>query len=395
MFFLCLSWNFNERCNRGATNPIIQYKKITGGHTIQQWRKLLCSPGNKTSLIKFLVQEWKMPVHRKKLGGKILYATCEEKCYRMTTDDWTEASELHSTQEEADTRLLLHAATSGSKAVIITAEDTDVLVLCLTFHKIIPCPVYQKRGTQNRTLFIDISKLGKALGECICHSLIELHAFTGCDTVSAFAGHGKLSALNLLKKNITFQDTSSQLGQTWDVSSYLIDNLQQFTCNMYVSRTSTSKVNDLRYQIFCAKRGVADSSQLPPCKECLSLHILRANYQAKIWGCSLQAHPSIQDPTMNGWMTGNDGKLAINWMRTPPAPDIVLALIACKCVRVCKLPDCTCLNNGLKCTDLCKLQIRNKSKNQKLIYLSQKALMKTLKMNSDVLCSGISYMVKH
>ena len=59
---------------------------------------------------------------------------------------------------------------------------------------------------------------------------------------------------------------------------------------------------------------------------------------------------------MNGWMTGNDGKLAINWMRTPPAPDIVLALIACKCVRVCKLPDCTCLNNGLKCTDLCKLQ---------------------------------------
>ena len=44
-----------ERCNRRAANPTIQYKKITGGHTIQQWRKLLCSFGNKTSLIKFFV----------------------------------------------------------------------------------------------------------------------------------------------------------------------------------------------------------------------------------------------------------------------------------------------------------------------------------------------------
>ena len=50
------------------------------------------------------------------------------------------------------------------------------------------------------------------------------------------------------------------------------------------------------------------------------------------------------------------GKLAINWMRTPLAPDAVLALIACRCMHVYKLPDCTCFSNGLKCTDLCKLQ---------------------------------------
>ena len=61
-----------ERGNRGATNPTIQHKKITGGHTIQHWRKLLCSPGNKTSLVKFLIDEWKMPVHRKRLGSKML-----------------------------------------------------------------------------------------------------------------------------------------------------------------------------------------------------------------------------------------------------------------------------------------------------------------------------------
>ena len=43
-------------------------------------------------------------------------------------------TQLKSSQEEADTRMLLHAlhaAESGFKAVIITADNTDVLVLSL------------------------------------------------------------------------------------------------------------------------------------------------------------------------------------------------------------------------------------------------------------------------
>ena len=93
--------------------------------------------------------------------------TCEETCYRLKANGCEEVEELHSTHEEADTRLLLHAsdaATSGSKAVIITAEDTDVMVLCLAFQKNITCPIYMKCGTQNRTQFVDISKLASSLG---------------------------------------------------------------------------------------------------------------------------------------------------------------------------------------------------------------------------------------
>ena len=50
-------------------------------------------------------------------------------------------AELQSTQEEADTRLPLHArhaARTGSKAVIVTSEDTDVMLLCLAFQKDVP-----------------------------------------------------------------------------------------------------------------------------------------------------------------------------------------------------------------------------------------------------------------
>ena len=48
-----------------------------------------------------------------------------------------EVKELWSTQEEADTRLLLHARyvlQEGSGDVVIVADDTDVLVLALVHH---------------------------------------------------------------------------------------------------------------------------------------------------------------------------------------------------------------------------------------------------------------------
>ena len=51
------------------------------------------------------------------------------------------------------------------------------------------------------------------LGHSICDSLIGLHAFTGCDTVSAFASRRKLSALKPLEIDITYLETFSQVGQ--------------------------------------------------------------------------------------------------------------------------------------------------------------------------------------
>ena len=139
-----------ERYNRGSATAL-QYKNIAGGHHIQQWKKMMCSSCNKTSLITFLVQMWKQPKSREKLQGKSLYVTCEEDCFKISKDNWKEVSELQSTQEEADTRLLLHAlhaANSGSKAVIIIAEDTDVMILSLAFNKEIPSFLYQKSGIE-------------------------------------------------------------------------------------------------------------------------------------------------------------------------------------------------------------------------------------------------------
>ena len=74
---------------------------------------------------------------------------------------------------------------------------------------------------------------------------------------------------------------------------------------------------------------------------------------------ALCSKPFVPALCSYGWTIDEEGKLTVEWMRGSPAPDAVLQLLTCKCVRSCKLPECTCLTNGLKCTDMCKLQICN------------------------------------
>ncbi|KAJ8377970.1 hypothetical protein AAFF_G00249600 [Aldrovandia affinis] len=113
------------------------------------WRS---SSANKANLIRFLVAEWKTPKLRDRLNDKQLYVASEESCLHITKDQWAEVASLQSNQEEADTRMILnaaHAAEEGYSAVVVTADDTDVLLLCLAFYADISCPLFQNCGTKN------------------------------------------------------------------------------------------------------------------------------------------------------------------------------------------------------------------------------------------------------
>ena len=91
-----------------------------------------------------------------------------------------------------------------------------------------------------------------------------MHAFTGCDTVSAFAGRGKLLALKLLRQTTKFKKAFLEFGQIWKMSDELFDSLEEFTCRLYVSQSDICKVNEIRFQIFRSKNGDVDSGQLIP-----------------------------------------------------------------------------------------------------------------------------------
>lgn len=350
----------SERSLRGEETGH-ELQGITGTQIVRQWRSYLTKVSNKSSLITFIVNEWQKVEYRAKLHEKILYASVNDKCYRITSRDSEEISALQCQQEEADGRLLLHAAHAareGYQSVVICSEDTDVFVMSLAFCDKIESQLFQKCGTKTRTRLIDIKKVAATVGIEVCRALIGLHAYTGCDTVSAFAGKGKASALKLLMNNQETQDTFLKLGQEWDLSLDLLDKLEAFTCVLYAPKASTTKINELRYHLFCAKKGEIESHQLPPCKDALTKHAQRANYQAGIWRRCLEKDPQVPSPVGRGWKIERGEEveqLVVHWMEGQPAPDAVLDLLACNCAKKCALPKCTCMANGLRCTDMCKL----------------------------------------
>ena len=138
-----------------------------------------------------------------------------EICKHLIEEMVCEVDDLKCTHEEADTRMLLHAlhcGTTGSRAVVIVSEDTDIFILCISFASHVPCPMYAKCGSKTRTQYFDVQKLVQMLGAEQCCALPGLHAFTGYDTVSAFAGRGKLKGLRLMSKSAQRRETLALLG---------------------------------------------------------------------------------------------------------------------------------------------------------------------------------------
>ena len=249
-------------------------------------------------LIEFIANQWKEPQYRKKLENKILYVISGSRCTKISMEGAQDCQELLCTQEEADTRILLHCqhASNMYPSIIVSAEDTDVFIFCLAFQGQLGAYIFIKCGTATRTRLIDIRKITNVLGQKVCEALLGMHAFTGCDSVSAFSGRGKVKALKPLMDNENFQDTFRQIGEIWTLSPDILLSLEEITCNLYVSHSNIKCVNEMRYNLFRHKNSEIDSSQSPPCKDSLQLHIIRVNYQAAIWKRSLFCNPGIPSP---------------------------------------------------------------------------------------------------
>ena len=173
-----------EREKRGAESGN-EFRNIQSAHKVQHWIKFLLNSKNKKVFTEFMVKEWRRDKYRTKLTGEALFVTCESDCacYDITSQTDNIVEELNSTQEEADTRLILHAAhaaRSGCKAMVVASEDTDIFLLCLAFKYFIPASMYVKCGTQTRTRYVSISGVLPAVGRTF-QILIGMHAFTGCD----------------------------------------------------------------------------------------------------------------------------------------------------------------------------------------------------------------------
>ena len=156
--------------------------------------------------------------------------------------------------------------------------------------------------------------------EVLMESLIEFHSFTGYDTISAFAGRGKWKPLKLILNDASYVHAFSQLGNQTEVDD--LHKIKLFVCHMYGCRGDVS-VDQLRYKLCCKNAGKIGCDQLPSCTDALELHLMRADYQVRIWRESLLQIQSDMDPLENAWTLDDDGEFSIKWMKCNLAPDKV------------------------------------------------------------------------
>ena len=98
-----------------------------------------------------------------------------------------------------------HASHSGHQCIVIKSFDTDLcgrfLWLPTSKHPCKACP-----SELSTSRLIDVQGVCDHLGTDLCKALLDLHAFTGCDSVSAFVGKVKRKARGLVQNDISIYE---------------------------------------------------------------------------------------------------------------------------------------------------------------------------------------------
>ena len=131
----------------------------------------------------------------------------------------------------------------------------------------------------------------------------------------------------------------------------LFDDAEEFFRRIYGAPNPLAGINQCRTDLF--ERGSKELEKLPPTKDSLTLHLIRSNYQAKIW---LQATVPFQELALpvetGGWKASADSNLEIVWTTLPSIPNFCVSLIACGCKNKCKSGACKCYKNDQQCTPM-------------------------------------------
>ena len=343
-----------ERERRGSARGVRQNILSHQTQITLRWEKFIAEPDNKTTLKNFLTLYWKenMPGllsegQQLVIAGGLIDAS---KVILLQTNRCQQISSLFCNHEEADTRLVLHAAAAskgGFQRIVVSSPDTDVLILLVHFAMDIGGELWLRLPKGGR--LYPAHSIARALGIPLCKVLPPFHATTGCDTTSCLVQQGKLKPWSLLKAHTNLYTELADLGRRplEDIS----DGIQQYIASIYNGSPTLLSCNELRYKLF-ARKGLQNDS-LPPTTDALQQHLKRAEHQTKIWISSLDPNPSIPDPNGNGWTRNEDGVLQPVLMTKEPMPKAIAELVKCGCKASQCMRRCSCKAAELACTDAC------------------------------------------
>ena len=200
-------------------------------------------------------------------------------------NDRTDAADLSPCMhEEADTRLLLHAADTarrGYTKVMVRTVDTEVVVIAVAkFQYLSLSELWIEFGVGKHLKYLPAHDISCSIGEEKSQAFLAFHAFKGCDQTSSFAHYGKKTALEAWgafnEVTAAFQALSN--APTVDVVDEVMPILERYVIMMYDRTSTCMKVNDARGDLFTRKG--RDIEAIPPTPDALRQHAKRSTYQA-------------------------------------------------------------------------------------------------------------------
>lgn len=310
------------------------------------WNDFLAVPANKADLADFLSKH----LIANAPPGKTLVVSGG---FQREDEVWTSDPELdihllEASHEEADTRLVLHCMHTDAESVVVSARDTDVLVLLLAHFPKMNCrKLWMKAGTSKRRKYIPVHDIRHNLpfSNSVFETLIPFHAITGCDTVSYFAGHSKKTAWKLFT---TDNHLLKDLG-TGELTQNTMKDAEQFVCKLY-NVQEVASCDNARVKLFFKCKS---QDALPPTSDALQFHVQRAHFQSMVWMQATNPQPVLPSPATMGW-TMEGGQLSPKLVSLAPIPQSCKDIVACGCTKGCKSQSCTCRKGKLTCTGACK-----------------------------------------
>ena len=258
--------------------------------------------------------------------------------------------------EEADSRMLLHAAHAakhGHHQILVRTVVTDVLVLAVMVAHTLPDKdeLWLSFGTGKRFRYIPTHKIAACLGPEKSRALPMFHALTGCDTVSAFVGHGKKIAWATWNSLPELTEALLRLARVPSgISEQIMSVIERFVILLFDRTSTCTDVNKARKKLFAKNNSI---KRIPPTQAAREQHVKRAVFQGgHIWGQTLLPQPALPSPCSWGWIKTDDGLYQPNWTTLPEASKTCYELISCGCKKGCR-NRCKCKKAALKCTALC------------------------------------------
>ena len=281
---------------RGNKAPVIGYQ-VSDTTTIKDAKSFLGSTTTKDSLILYLAQ---------KLVDKsqvfIITATHKSVMSNRAGDIIPGVS----SQEEADTLMILHAveAAKAGYTIHIYSQDTDVLLAALRRVPLLGEKAAMVMGTSDRCRLVMLQPIYNALGENKASALCKWHALTGCDTTGQIRGKSKKACMEaFLKADTSIVAAISALGIASEPSDDTIRGCISFMCVLFCKKgVNITQPHTLQWTLFKQQRIDKGVELLPPTSGAWKQHIRRAHCQAAVWEQNLVLRPIIPDTLKLGWI---------------------------------------------------------------------------------------------